>query len=127
MGPSTMVSGTLEELMEKVFSLIPRVNATKETGGMIKLRAMESIRTQIMLNMRVSGIRTCNMEKDLRNGKMVQYFQENIEMGKKMELESMNGEMEPLMKGSGKIMKFQAMVITHGQMEESMLDTGRAT
>ena len=70
MGPSTMVSGTLEELMEKVFSLILRVNATKETGGMIKLRAMESIRTQITLNMRVSGIRTYNMEKDLRSGKI---------------------------------------------------------
>ena len=75
--------------------------------------------------MKESGTKIYSMEKDLKNGRMVQYLVENIEMAKKMVQVNMNGEMALAMKENGKIMKYQDMDIIHGQMEENMLDIGK--
>ena len=77
----------------------------RENGNTIKLKAMEFIPTQIMLNMKENGIKIYNMEKVLKSGRTDQYSLVNIEMEKRMVWESTNGETGHAMKVSGKTMK----------------------
>lgn len=106
--------------MAKETSFTLKEKNMKGTGVMTKHRDMEFTLTQTMLDMKESGTKICSMERVQRSGKMGHFLQESIEMGKRMELENTNGEMEPVMKENGKIMKLQGMVTTLGLMEESM-------
>ena len=113
--------------MGKELSLTLKERNMKVIGGMTKPKAMEFMFTITMLDMKENGIKTSNMEKVQRNGKMGQCSLGSTGTERKTVSENMNGEMVLVMKVNGKRMRYQVMVTTHGQMVDNMWVIGRVT
>lgn len=78
-------NGLWEEHAVREYSLTQRRKYMKENGDTIRLRAMEYILIQMGQNMKDIGIKIYNMERELKNGLMVQYLLANTEKVKRME------------------------------------------
>lgn len=79
-----MGNGSWGELKEKEHLLIVRDRSTKGNGTITQLKDLESTRIITKLSMKDNGMLTCRVEKEVRNGLMVQYSLANIETGRRM-------------------------------------------
>ena len=73
----------------------------KENGSLIRLKDMENTCIQMVLNMKAIGKQICSMDKALRLGLTDLFSLDNTEKARRMELESINGQMVLAMKVSG--------------------------
>ncbi len=105
MEQGTRVSGNWAEHGVKALSLIQRERSTKESGGMTKRTDLEGTYILMELNMRESGVRTCSMGLERRDGLMAQSLKDPTEKERKMVWVNTFGPMAHAMKVNGRIMK----------------------
>lgn len=95
-----------------------------DIGFKIKLMDMELTHILTVLNMKGNGTRISSMVRVWSNGLMVQSLKVVMKKERKMEQESISGQMERDMRANGLTMKQLDMVFINGQMVESMWAIG---
>ena len=99
----------------------------KENGRMIKLMGKECTPMLMDQDTRVTGVRTSNTDKELRNGQMVLLTKVNTTRVKSMEEALLHGLTNPHLPVSSKTTILMVMVFMSGLMAECTRETGRIT
>ena len=127
MGPSTRDSGNLAAHGAKESLLTPRVRSIRATGETTRRMVMAGMCTQMELNMKASGTKTCSMETERNAGPTVRFFEGNIGRVKRTGSESTSGPMVHAMRENGRITKSPDMDSISGQTAANTSVIGRAT
>jgi len=96
----------------------------KENGKMIKLMEKESITIQMELVMKVTGMRTNSMVRELKHGQMMLNIQGVTKMERRMDMVNLCGQMDLPTKGSSLITIYTVKEYIHGQISENSTVSG---
>lgn len=90
------------------------VTTLKENGRTIKQTDTVHTYTQMVLNMRASGERTCRMGSELKHGLMAQNIMGSIRWARNKVMVSMSGMMGPDIRVFGTRTEYRGLVCIHG-------------
>lgn len=124
---SLSVTGKTINQMEEVDLFMQMEMSTKESGRMTKHMVEEYMSTQTGQNMLENGWKIVNMGKDLKHGLMGLFTLATIHMAKNTGSESLNGVTAHRTVDSFIIITYMEKEITHGRMEDSMMESGCKT
>ncbi len=93
-------------------------------GWMIELKALEFIIMSMEPCTKGNGLKTSSTAKEPKAGLMVQTTQASINLERKRDLEILNGQIMPFMKGTLKITISKDRVAIFGLMKENIKDSG---
>lgn len=99
----------------------------KATGKMTKLMATESTCMQTVRDTKVSGKRTNNTGKVLKDGQMELSMMENTLKAKNMDEELFSGATTPCSLVSSRTIILKDTALINGTMEENIMVIGRTT
>ena len=140
------VTGVLTRPMVVVVLSTLMGTCTRVSGSMIKHMERVLIHMLMEVDMKVIGMKISNMDMELKDGLMVHLMKASINQARSMvkvnlpgqtplhslvnsltiilmAQEYMSGLMGEYSMGSGKIIKWKGMVLSHGLMVEDMLDS----
>ena len=97
---------------------------TRVIGLTIKLMVKESTTTRMGQNTRVSGTKISSMDRDWKHGQMEPGMKDSMPMGRRMAMESFNGQMVQHTKAHLWRTTYTGKVSTHGQTNASTTVNG---
>jgi hypothetical protein len=124
MAPGTSDNGVKIKLVGSASSFILMATSTKDSGTGIKPTALVFMSILMELSTQDSGKMTYNMAWVLKLGAMTLVMRACIIWGSSMDLDSTSGMMDLLLRESGKITRYVALVSIHGSMVGAMKANG---